>query len=86
MSNLDYNNEVSTWLKSINPGWRIIDDICRPENKGVFIDAVKAYINDNGHDVYFSSEYKKIRKIEIPEFLTNKKQDENRDASTVRNG
>lgn len=69
-SNAKYNSEVSSWLKEITPGWRIIDDICQQQNKEIFITAVKAYIDDNGYDVYFSSDYKKLRKIEIPEFLT----------------
>lgn len=67
MSNPDYNAEVASWLKGIKPGWRVIDDICMPENKEMFIAAVKAYIDDVGYDVYFDTNYKKLRKIEIPE-------------------
>ena len=70
-SNAKYNTEVSAWLKEINPGRRIIDDICQQQNKEIFIAAVKAYIDDAGYDVYFSSDYKKLRKIEILE-LTSK--------------
>ena len=32
-SNAKYNDEVAAWLKEIEPGWRVIDDICMPENK-----------------------------------------------------
>ena len=67
MSNSKYNNEVATWLKGLDPGWRIIDDICKPENKEMFIAAIKSYIDEDNGDVYFSSNYKKLRKIEIPE-------------------
>ena len=63
--NIKYNAEVTTWLKGLKPGWCVIDEICRAENRAIFIDAVKAYIDDKGYDVYFSSDYKKLRKIEI---------------------
>ena len=70
MSSSKYNDEVATWLQDIKPGWRIIDDICQPQNRVMFVNAVKAYIDNAGYDVYFSSDYKKLRKIEISEFLT----------------
>ena len=70
MSSSKYNDEVATWLQDIKPGWRVIDDICQPQNRDMFIAAIKAYIDNAGYDVYFSSDYKKLRKIEIPEFLT----------------
>ena len=60
-----YNSEVSAWLKEIEPKWYVLSEICRRENIEVFIAAVKAYIDDKGYDVYFSSDYKKLRKIEI---------------------
>ncbi len=65
-----YNSKVKTWLQGIKPGWRIIDEICREENRDMFIQAIKAYIDEDWGDVYFSSDYKKLRKIIIPEFLT----------------
>ena len=64
-SNAKYNAEVKAWLKEIAPGWRVIDEICRKENRQMFIDAIKAYIDENWGDVYFDSNYKKLRKIEI---------------------
>lgn len=71
MSSSEYNKQVSDWLKEIQPGWRIVGDICKPENLEIFIAAVKAYIDADGYDIYFSSDYKKLRKITIPEdFLT----------------
>ena len=70
MSSSKYNSEVKTWLKGIKPGWRIIDEICRAENRDMFIQAIKAYIDEDWGDVYFDSTYKKLRKIIIPEFLT----------------
>jgi len=69
MSSSKYNSEVKDWLKEIGPGWRVIDDICRPENINLFVNAVKAYIDEGGMDIYFSSDYKKIRKIEIPKLM-----------------
>lgn len=71
MSSSEYNKQVSDWLKEIQPGWRIVGDICKPENLEIFIAAVKSYIDADGYDIYFSSDYKKLRKITIPEdFLT----------------
>ena len=61
-----YNAEVAKWLKELEPGWRVLDEICRPESRELFVDAVKAYIDDDWGDVYFDSTYKKLRKIEIP--------------------
>lgn len=49
MSNPEYNAEIAEWLKGIAPGWRVVNDICRPENLELFVDAVKTYI-DNGGD------------------------------------
>ena len=60
-----YNAEIRAWLQEIKPGWMVIDDICRAENREIFINAVKAYIDEDWGDVYFDSNYKKLRKIEI---------------------
>lgn len=67
-ADLNYNSQVATWLKEIKPGWRIIDDICRPENKDMFIAAIKVYIDEGGYDVYFDSNYKKLKKIDVSGF------------------
>ena len=64
-SNAKYNAEIRAWLREIKPGWRVIDDICRLENREIFINAVKAYIDEDWGDVYFDSNYKKLRKIKI---------------------
>lgn len=69
-TDLNYNNQVATWLDEIKPGWRTIEDICVPENEKIFVAAVKAYIDDGWGDVYFDSTYKKLRKIDISGFLT----------------
>lgn len=64
-ADIKYNKEVSAWLKEIKPGWRVISEICQKENIQKFVDAVKVYIDEDCGDVYFSSDYKKLRKIEI---------------------
>lgn len=64
-SNTKYNAEVVSWLKGLQPGWKVIDEICRKDNRSIFITAVKAYIDEDRGDVYFDSTYKRLRKIEI---------------------
>ena len=67
----EYIVEIKDWLQGLQPKWYIVDDVCDIEYREMFVQAIKAYIDEDWGDVYFDSNYKKLRKIEIPEFLTN---------------
>lgn len=65
----EYSESVFEFLDKAEPGKSFtIANLCKPETRAKFIEAVKLYISsyDYGGGVEFNTDYTKIRKMEIP--------------------
>jgi hypothetical protein len=68
-NSLEYKREVWQFLEKIEPGKNYtVDNICKPENREVFIEAIKEYMESFPWQGYvtFNHDYSKFYRMHPP--------------------
>jgi len=66
---LEYKREVWRFLEKIKPGKNFtVDNLCKPENRGIFVEAIKEYMESLPWQGYVSlnHDYSKFYRMHPP--------------------